>query len=97
MLIDFMAIWIFLRTFGILYDYWVHFVIIWYIFSGFGIMYQDQSGNPGRACFESGELNFAKNVNLGSSSVTSEACHTNVKGKAFFGRFGSNQVPKKCP
>jgi hypothetical protein len=41
-----MPIWNILWTWGIFYDYSVHFVFIWYIFSGFGIMYQEKSGNP---------------------------------------------------
>jgi hypothetical protein len=41
-----MAIWNIVQTFGIFYDYLVHFVFIWYIFSGFGIMHQGKSGNP---------------------------------------------------
>jgi hypothetical protein len=46
MLMYLMAIWNILQTFGIFYDYLVHFVFIWYIFSGFGIMYRVKSGNP---------------------------------------------------
>jgi hypothetical protein len=47
MLIYFMAIWIILRTFGIFYDYLLHFVFICYIFYGIGIIHQEKSGNPG--------------------------------------------------
>jgi hypothetical protein len=32
MLMYFMATWNILRTFGIFYDRWVHFVLVWYIF-----------------------------------------------------------------
>jgi hypothetical protein len=32
LLLYFMAIWNILRTFGIFYDHFVHFVFIWYIF-----------------------------------------------------------------
>jgi hypothetical protein len=39
-LIYFMATWNILKTFGIFYDQFVHFVFIWYIFS-------EKSGNPG--------------------------------------------------
>jgi hypothetical protein len=42
-----MAIWIILRTFGIFYDYLLHFVFICYIFYGIGIIHQEKSGNPG--------------------------------------------------
>jgi hypothetical protein len=44
----FLVIWNIIRTFGIFYDYLVHFVFITYLdtFSGFGNMHQEKSGNP---------------------------------------------------
>jgi hypothetical protein len=47
MLLEFMAIWNILWTFGIFYDHLEHFGFLWYIFYGFGIMYQEKYGNPG--------------------------------------------------
>jgi hypothetical protein len=46
MLIYFMAICNFLRSFGIFYGHLVHIVFTRYICSSFGIMCQEKSGNP---------------------------------------------------
>jgi hypothetical protein len=47
-MIYFMAFGNILQTFGIFYDYLIHFMFIWYILSGFGLTDQEKSGNPGK-------------------------------------------------
>jgi hypothetical protein len=77
MLLYYIAIWNIWLTFGIFYDYLVHFVIIWYILSGFGIMCQEKSGNPAHANKKTFFLIFKtkfKNVFIGLYHVCTYAC-----------------------
>jgi hypothetical protein len=75
MLVYLIAIWSYLRPFGIFCGHLVclhtYFMVIWNIFPCFGTFYQEKSGNPGSSPWSS---QFRVILNIANAITTCQHC-----------------------